>query len=140
MQNTYSADGFIDSGSRYSFDLDRGNRNGHYYTWSDNLQSYVVFSPTPRFPDVDVIDNGSNFTNTEFSKFFNKDCVKPVGNVPYHPASSDLLNNAVQVLKEGIKKMTNGDLVTEFVRVLLRYRVTPTEAQPTKLVSLTEGI
>ena len=44
---------------------------------------------------------------------------------PYHPASNCLAERAVQVVKRGLKKVTDGTMNLRLAKILLTYRVTP---------------
>ena len=48
-----------------------------------------------------------------------------ITSAPYHPSTNGLAERAVQVLKQGLKKVTTGNLKTRLARVLLSYRITP---------------
>ena len=44
---------------------------------------------------------------------------------PYHPSSNGLVERAVQTLKRGLKKSTEGSLETKLSRFLFAYRASP---------------
>ena len=48
-----------------------------------------------------------------------------ITSAPYHPSANGLAERAVQVLKQGLKKVTTGSLKTRLAKVLLSYRITP---------------
>ena len=76
-------------------------------------------------PEVIVSDNAATFTSDEFGEFLKRNGARHVRTPPYHPASNDLAERAVQTLKEGLKKLTNGSLNTRLARFLFKYRITP---------------
>jgi len=76
-------------------------------------------------PETIVTDNGSCFVSEEFETFLKKNGVKHIRSAPYHPSTNGLAERAVQVLKQGLKKVTTGSLKTRLARVLLSYRITP---------------
>ena len=49
---------------------------------------------------------------------------------PYHSASNE---RAVQTLKEGLKKLTDGCLETELFHFLFQYNITVTKQSPAQL-------
>ena len=51
--------------------------------------------------------------------------MKHITAAPYHPATNGLAERAVQFIKKGLKKMTEGSIQTRIARVLSSYRVTP---------------
>ena len=80
---------------------------------------------THGIPETIVSDNGSEFTSCEFGDFTRKNGIRHIKTAPYHPASNGLAERAVQTIKEGLKKMTLGNLETRLARFLYHYRITP---------------
>ena len=76
-------------------------------------------------PDTIVTDNGSCFVSEEFETFLRENGIMHITSAPYHPSTNGLAERAVQVLKQGLKKVTTGSLKTRLARVLLSYRITP---------------
>ena len=76
-------------------------------------------------PETIVSDNGSCFVSEEFSSFLLANGVKHITSAPYHPATNGLAERAVQIVKKGLKKITNGSIHTRIARVLCSYRITP---------------
>ena len=76
------------------------------------IQKLRSMFATHGLPRVVVSDNGSVFTSNEFQEFITKNGVHHIRIAPYHPASNGLAERAVQTLKEGLKKLSNGDLET----------------------------
>ena len=80
---------------------------------------------THGLPRTVVSDNGSVFISSEFEDFLQKNGIHHIRTAPYHPASNGLAERAVQTLKEGLKKLTDGCLETKLSRFLFQYRITP---------------
>lgn len=76
-------------------------------------------------PEMIVTDNGSCFKSKEFEQFLLSNGIKHVTSAPYHPASNGLAERAVQILKQGLKKVTVGTLSSRVATVLFSYRMTP---------------
>ena len=57
--------------------------------------------------------------------FLKANGVKHVLTPPYHPSSNGLVERAVQTLKGGLKKSTEGSLETKLSRFLFAYRASP---------------
>ena len=76
-------------------------------------------------PESLVTDNGPSFVSEEFEQFLSKNAIKHKTSPPYHRASNGLAERAVQIVKKGIKKMSNGNLQDKLSRFLFRYRNTP---------------
>ena len=80
---------------------------------------------THGLPELIVSDNGTSFTSWEFQQFTKRNGIRHVTTAPYHPASNGLAERAVQILKEGLRKMVDGDIDTRLARILYRYRMMP---------------
>ena len=76
-------------------------------------------------PEILVTDNGSQFTSSNFEEFLTKNGIRHIRSSPYHPASNGLAERAVQILKNGLRKVTQGTLESRLSRVLFKYRITP---------------
>ena len=61
-------------------------------------------------PDSIVSDNGSRFIAKEFQEFCKSNGIQHAHVAPYHPSSNGLAECAVQVFKQGVKKISNGAL------------------------------
>ena len=61
---------------------------------------------THGLPEVVVSDNGTAFTSGEFQEFLKKNGIQHLRSAPYHPSSNGLAERGVQILKEGLKKIT----------------------------------
>ena len=73
-------------------------------------------------PEMVVTDNGTCFVSDEFEQFLKLNGVKHTTSAPYHPSSNGLAEQAVQIVKKGLQKVTDGSVVT---RLATSYRVTP---------------
>ena len=63
--------------------------------------------------------------------------VKHITSAPYHSATNGLAERAVQIVKKGLKKTTEGTIQTRVARVFCMYRITPpstTEVSPAELL------
>uniref|UniRef100_A0A1X7VXH2 Integrase catalytic domain-containing protein n=1 Tax=Amphimedon queenslandica TaxID=400682 RepID=A0A1X7VXH2_AMPQE len=65
-------------------------------------------------PDIIVSDNGANFTSSMFSGFMRRNHIQQTRTPPYHPLSNGLAKGAVQILKDGLRKIKEGSLITRF--------------------------
>ena len=72
-----------------------------------------------------VTDNSTGFVSREFEEFLRRNGVKHTTSAPYHPASGLLAERAVQVIKRGLKKVTEGTMGSRLAKVLFAYRITP---------------
>ena len=85
-------------------------------------------------PEIVVTDNGPGFASEEFEVFLQNNGIKHILSAPYHPSSTE---RAVQIVKRGLKKNTEGSLTTGLARILFAYRTTPqstTGVSPTQLL------
>nr|XP_037283944.1 uncharacterized protein K02A2.6-like [Rhipicephalus microplus] len=78
-------------------------------------------------PHVVVSDNGPAFTSELFSTFLKKNGVRRMLVPPYHPASNGAAEQAMQTVKNKLRKAGFGDIRTQIARMLLTYRSTPHE-------------
>ena len=95
-----------------------------------------------RIPEVLVSDNGSCFASAEFESFLKENGVKHITSTPYHPACNGLAERAVQILKKGLKKVTEGSIQTHLAKILMSYRITPkstTGSSPAELLLSSSG-
>ena len=76
-------------------------------------------------PETLVTDNGSCFISDEFQSFLRANGVSLVTSAPYHPSSNGLAERAVQILKNGLKKVRDGSINTRLAKILFSYRLTP---------------
>lgn len=75
-------------------------------------------------PESIVSDNGTCFTSEEFQQFLKGNGVSHILSAPYHPATNGLAERAVQVVKRGLRKVTQGSLQNRIATVLFSYRLT----------------
>ena len=76
-------------------------------------------------PEVLVTDTGLCFVSEEFETFLAKNGIKHITSAPYHPATNVLVEWAVQTVKHGLKKETQGSMKERLAKVLMAYRTTP---------------
>ena len=53
-------------------------------------------------------DNGTCFMSEEFESLLQANGIKHVTSAPYHPASNSLADRVVQIMKNGLKKESEG--------------------------------
>ena len=82
-----------------------------------------------------VSDNGSCFTSEEFKLFERTNGIRDIYSSPYHPPSHGLAEREVQTVKNGLKKITEGNLEIRLSKFLARFCILP---QGTKGVSPAE--
>jgi hypothetical protein len=88
-------------------------------------------------PKTIVSDNGSCFVSQEFEKFLKVNGIRHLTSAPYHPATNGLAERAVQIIKNGLKRDTEGTLSARLARILFNYRISPhstTEISPAELL------
>ena len=83
-----------------------------------------IFS-THGLPLTIVSDNGTPFTGEEFQKFLTMKGIRHITSAPYHPASNELAERAVQVVKQGLRKHIAGNIQTRVDRFLFSHQNTP---------------
>ena len=57
-------------------------------------------------PEVIVSENGFGLTTSEFKELVSSNVTHNLTTAPYHPSSNDMAEQAIQVLKEALKKCT----------------------------------
>ena len=75
--------------------------------------------------EIIVSDNGTCLSSQGFQTFVKQDSVQHVRNAAYHPSSNGLAECYVQIVKDGLKKITLRSVESWLARLLSRYRVTP---------------
>ena len=88
-------------------------------------------------PEMIFCDNGTCFSSHEFQTFVKQNGMQHVRTAAYHPSSNGLAERYVQIMKDGLKKITSGSVESLLARLLSRYRVTPqstTGVPPTELM------
>ena len=76
-------------------------------------------------PDCIVTDNGTSFTRNEFQSFMKSNGMRHIRSAPFKPASNGQAERAVQVVKNGLKRVSGGSLQTHLFRFLLSYLPVP---------------
>ena len=72
-------------------------------------------------PEMLATDNGTVFTSDEFNRFTKQNGIRHIRSASYHPASNGLVERAVQIFKDFMKKIKDGSFDVCF---LLQYRIT----------------
>ena len=88
-------------------------------------------------PDTIVSDNDSCFVSQEFKLFLSENGICQLTSAPYHPATNGLAERMVQMVKNGLKRVTTGTLSERLAKVLFHYRVSPhssTNVSPAELL------
>ena len=81
-------------------------------TSATTIENLRVMFATHGPPDVLVSDNGSCFTCQEFQEFMRLNGIKHVRSSPFKPASNGQAERAVQIIKQGLRCVTQGSLQT----------------------------
>ena len=76
-------------------------------------------------PETIVSDNGTCFVSAEFEAFLASNGIKHITSAPYHPSSNGLAECAVQIVKKGLRKITQGTIRSRIAKILFSYRLTP---------------
>lgn len=89
------------------------------------IESMMKIFATHGLPEQCVTDNGPCFSSVEFKDFMESNGIKHSRVAPYHPASNGQAENAVQIFKNGMKKITEGTVEARVAKFLFHYRRTP---------------
>lgn len=76
-------------------------------------------------PRTIVSDNGTQFTSQEFATFVARNNIVHLRTAPFHPQSNGAAERAVRTVKDGLRKMQDGPLEDNLMRLLFHYRRTP---------------
>ena len=89
--------------------------------------SAVINELKPLFAQFGIPEtiDGTCFMSVEFEDFLASNGVRHLTSAPYHPASNGLAERAVQIIKKGLKKVTEGTIRTRLAKILFAYRLTP---------------
>ena len=82
-------------------------------------------------------DNGTCFVSAEFKAFLVNNGIRHITSAPYHPSSNGLAERAVQIVKKGLRKVTQGSIQSRLAKILFMYRLTPqstTNVSPSELL------
>ena len=88
-------------------------------------------------PETLITDNKTCFVSAEFETFFSRNRIKHLTSTPYHPSSNGLAERAVQLVKQGLKKITRGSMKSRLAQVIFHYHLTPqttTGVSPSELL------
>ena len=94
-------------------------------TSSATIERLMMTFACHGLPRSIVSDNGSCFTSEEFKLFEWTNEIRHIYSSPYHPASNGLAERAVQTVKNGLKKITEGNLEIRLSKFLARYCIIP---------------
>ena len=111
---------FIDAGSKWieAFPMSKS-------TSKATIQCLRTLFAQFGLPDILVSDNGTSFTSSEFQEFLATNGIKHWKSAPYHPSSNGLAEKAVQIVKQGLKRMKDDSVSDRLSRVLFTYHITP---------------
>ena len=76
-------------------------------------------------PEATVSANESSFVSDEFKTFLMSNGIAHVVSSPYHPVTNGLAEKAVQIFKNGLKKIAHGSLSKRLSKFLFNYLLTP---------------
>nr|XP_054923534.1 uncharacterized protein K02A2.6-like isoform X1 [Dermacentor andersoni]XP_054923535.1 uncharacterized protein K02A2.6-like isoform X1 [Dermacentor andersoni] len=81
-------------------------------------------------PRTVVSDSGTPFTAWVFQQFMKGNGIVHIRAPPYHSQSNGLAERAVRTVKEGLKKIGGGCIITSLARLLCNYRNAPHQGGP----------
>ncbi len=88
--------------------------------WTPNTTSATIIEELREqfakfdIPETLVIDNGTCFVSEEFETFLRANGIHHLTSAPYHLASNDLAERAVQIVKQGLKNESCGNIPLSF--------------------------
>ena len=75
-------------------------------------------------PESIVSDNGPQFISSEFQQFCKTNGIRHIFVAACHPKSNGLAERAVKIVKDGLKKMSDGTVEDRIARFLFAYQIT----------------
>ena len=88
-------------------------------------------------PEIIVSDNAVCFTGEQFQSFITSNGINHITSAPHHPSSNGLAERAVQIVKNGLRKLTEGTINSCLAKILFAHRITPqstTGTSPSELM------
>ena len=79
-------------------------------TSQTTIDKLRILFATHGLPEMLASDNGTPFTSAEFQKVVSRNATRHVFTSPYHPASNELAERAVQTFMSAMKKMSTGPI------------------------------
>ena len=76
-------------------------------------------------PGTIVTDDGTCFVSAKFEDFLARNGIRHLTSAPYHPQSNGLAEQAIQIIKNGLKNVTTGNVRARLAKILFAYRLTP---------------
>lgn len=76
-------------------------------------------------PDTIISDNGAAFVSDEIKGFYELNGIKYYTSAPYHPSSNGQAERMVQVFKNNMRLLEDGDIHLKLARLLFKQHMTP---------------
>ena len=76
-------------------------------------------------PETILTDNGGCFVGSEFEAILKANGIQHITTAPYHLASNGLAEPAVQIVKAGLKRNTEGTFCSRLRKMLAMHRLIP---------------
>ena len=92
---------------------------------SETIETLRVIFSRHGLPNTLVTDNATSFTAAEVKEFMQSNGITHLTSPPYQPSSNGQAERSVRVIKDLLKKNTNGSFKTRLSNILLHYRTTP---------------
>ena len=98
---------------------------GQTTTTKSTIKCLLRFMSSHGIPTMLVLDNGPQFTASEFAKFCQSNGIEHKKTPPYHPVSNGQVEHIVQELKKVLRKSTYADTGLTVSHFLASYCNTP---------------
>ena len=93
------------------------------YSINGYIRNYYLRRTFISTHDTIVSDNASCFTSNDFIHLCKMNGIKHITSAPYHSSTNGMAERAVQIVKEGLKRLTCGTLETRLSRFIFTYRM-----------------